>query len=302
MASISSGEPPILDSRLRGNDGCAKVSLRGNDGGATVSLRGHDDGRVCLRPGVERSRHSGPRAPGVGGRQAQQRSCCRDQMPLLKFCQGLRRSATNVPSDPWMPAFAGQHDGRVCLRPGVERSRHSGPRAGIQGWGSSSSAAQLPPRRNTTIPACAGMTVVQRSPFAGMTIGCVCVPEYSESSFRPPSRNPGVGGRKLNSPLRSCCRDGGQMPLLKFCQGLRRSATNVPSDPWISPPHPLAGMTVGKGLQFSRVDCEVHSRPDGRVCLRPGVERSRSSGPRAGIQGCGGRQWSSGQRSCCRDS
>ena len=31
MASIPGGEPPTLDSRLRGNDGCAKVSLRGKD-------------------------------------------------------------------------------------------------------------------------------------------------------------------------------------------------------------------------------------------------------------------------------
>ena len=30
MAGIPSGEPPILDSRLRGNDGCAKVSESGN--------------------------------------------------------------------------------------------------------------------------------------------------------------------------------------------------------------------------------------------------------------------------------
>ena len=50
MAGIPSGEPPNLDSRLRGNDGCAKVSLRENDGCPKVSLRENDGcAKVRLR-------------------------------------------------------------------------------------------------------------------------------------------------------------------------------------------------------------------------------------------------------------
>ena len=39
MASISSGEPPNLDSRLRGNDGCSKVSESGNPSSARVHVQ-----------------------------------------------------------------------------------------------------------------------------------------------------------------------------------------------------------------------------------------------------------------------
>ena len=50
MASIPDGEPPPLDSRLRGNDGCAKVTPRGNDDRAKVSGRGEDGrAKVYLR-------------------------------------------------------------------------------------------------------------------------------------------------------------------------------------------------------------------------------------------------------------
>ena len=50
MPSIPGGEPPTLDSRLRGKDGCSKVSLRGKDGCSKVSLRGKDGcSKVSLR-------------------------------------------------------------------------------------------------------------------------------------------------------------------------------------------------------------------------------------------------------------
>ena len=148
MASISSGEPPILDSRLRGNDGCAKVSLRGNDGGATVSLRGHD-GRVCLRPGVERSRHSGPQAgiQGWGSSSSTAQLLPRpnttaevlprspkvgDECPFRPLDARLRghdgcSKVSLRGNDGGATVSLRGHDGRVCLRPGVEHSRHSGP-------------------------------------------------------------------------------------------------------------------------------------------------------------------------------
>ena len=51
MASIPDGEPPPLDSRLRGNDGCAKVTPRGNDDRAKVYLRG-EPSQVTMPDGV----------------------------------------------------------------------------------------------------------------------------------------------------------------------------------------------------------------------------------------------------------
>ena len=51
MASIPDGEPPPLDSRLRGNDGCAKVTPRGNDDRAKVYLRG-EPSQVTTPDGV----------------------------------------------------------------------------------------------------------------------------------------------------------------------------------------------------------------------------------------------------------
>ena len=50
VAEMPSREPPTLDSRLRGNDGYAKVRVRGNDGFSgndgcsKVSVRGNDGG------------------------------------------------------------------------------------------------------------------------------------------------------------------------------------------------------------------------------------------------------------------
>ena len=53
--------------------------------------------------------------------------------------QSWRDECPSRPLDARPPPPRGQalrgHDDRVCLRPGVECSRHSGPRAGIQGWG-----------------------------------------------------------------------------------------------------------------------------------------------------------------------
>ena len=43
--------PPGMDSRLRGNDGYAKVCLRGNDGCGKVFVRGNDGSRSRLPPG-----------------------------------------------------------------------------------------------------------------------------------------------------------------------------------------------------------------------------------------------------------
>ena len=71
MASIPGGEPPTLDSRLRGNDGCAKVSLRGKDGCSKVSLRGKDGcSKVSERgnPFLPRCAATTPRAVRHAGR------------------------------------------------------------------------------------------------------------------------------------------------------------------------------------------------------------------------------------------
>ena len=59
MPGILSREPPALDSRLRGNDGCARVSLRGNDGCSKVSERGNPSPTGCatMTPGAVR--HAG---------------------------------------------------------------------------------------------------------------------------------------------------------------------------------------------------------------------------------------------------
>ena len=91
----------------------------------------------------------------------------------VRQSQLFRVGGTSAPSDPGCPpppprgqALRG-HDGRVCLRPGVECSRHSGPRAGIQGWGgrahqrpanaeNQSTSGTLPRSPKTGLPACQG--------------------------------------------------------------------------------------------------------------------------------------------------
>ena len=90
MASIPSGEPPNLDSRLRGNGGCSKVSFRGQDGGLCLPP---DYGLVVIpAPG---------RNPGVprGGSPNLGESSCSG---LIGECLDAR--------------FRGQ-DGGLCLPP-----------------------------------------------------------------------------------------------------------------------------------------------------------------------------------------
>ncbi len=52
MARIPSGEPTHLDSRLRGNDGCSKVSVRGNDRdvGDLSAAEGYRDRYFAAQP------------------------------------------------------------------------------------------------------------------------------------------------------------------------------------------------------------------------------------------------------------
>ena len=42
MPNVPGRDPPTLDSRLRGNDGCAKASVGGNDGCSNVFCRRYD--------------------------------------------------------------------------------------------------------------------------------------------------------------------------------------------------------------------------------------------------------------------
>ena len=221
--------------------------------------------------------------------------------------QGHRRSADGyAPPIPWIPACAGMMGGRFAKYP----HRHSGPRAGIQGVGGPFGRAErgrIRRRRGQRrsadgyaptlpwIPACAGMT--------GWAIR-----QPSPPSFRPSSRNPGVGaslgradagGRAERRNLRRSA-DGYAAPLpwIPACAGMTGWAIRQPYPPSFRPPSRRPG--VGSLLrmrkkQGHRRSADGYAPPipwipacagmmGGRFAKYP----HRHSGPRAGIQGVGG--------------
>ena len=172
MASIPRGEPPPLDSRLRGNDGCARVSLRENDGCARVSFRGYDGGCICVSewrvvviPAPEPESRGGKvnvtRSTGSASRGLLFLTAATGDVVHQRI-GGVRVPAGEPPpldsrlrgNDGCSKVFFRGYDGRVCLRLGVESSRHSGPRAGIQGWGSQAQWRPPLPRRNPSLEFC----------------------------------------------------------------------------------------------------------------------------------------------------
>ena len=192
VVPVETGTPsPALavDSRRRGSDdcgmrppptvvcGCAAASRRSRgDGNPSPALavdsrrRGSDDCGCARRPllfvgappppvvPVETGTHRRPSPwiPAVAGVtivDAPAAHCClwdRPPPPVDCGCAAASRRSRGDGN----PSPAPRRDGRVCLRLGVESSRHSGPRAGIQGWGSQARWRPPLPRRNPRLEFC----------------------------------------------------------------------------------------------------------------------------------------------------
>ena len=172
MASSPSGEPPPLDSRLRGNDGCARISFRGYDGGCVCV----SEWRVVVIPAPEPESRGGKvnvtRSTGSASRGLLFLTAATGDVVHQRI-GGVRVPAGEPPpldsrlrgndgcarvslrgNDGCSKVFFRGYDGRVCRRLGVESSRHSGPRAGIQRCGSQAQWRPPLPRRNPRLEFC----------------------------------------------------------------------------------------------------------------------------------------------------
>ena len=134
-----------LDSRRRGNDGCAGVFLRGNDGNAKYWF-GRNDGRDARPPVVPVETGTHPRRPwipAVAGMTVVQGSSCAGMTEMRSSgLAGMTVGTRGRPSFPW----------RREPIPAAPGSRCAGMTV-VQG------------------SSCAGMTEMRSSGLMGMTVG-----------------------------------------------------------------------------------------------------------------------------------
>ncbi len=166
-------------------------------------------------------------------------------------------------------------------RAGENRTTVIPAQAGIQGWGSPLGILAI----SATLSPTGGVT--QRSPSAGMTVGCGGLPEGVDGRVWMPRQG---GRRRVRMPPERSAPPDHWMPAFAGMtsalwwprQGGRRRVwmlpeRSAPPDHWMPA---FAGMTVGCGGLPEGVDCRVWMpRRGGCGCLPRGVPRQTTGCP-----------------------